>query len=132
MSEVKKGIELLVTTPNEVGTLGKLSATVAQAGIDFITMSAWGEGNQGYFKMLTSDNLKATQQLKSLGYQVDQKEVLLVEVDNKPGALAGLAKKIADAGINIDYCYGAGESDKVLLVFATQNNEKAYGVIKQV
>ena len=34
------------------------------------------------------------------------RDVLLVEIENTPGALAELTSKLGDEGINIEYCYG--------------------------
>ena len=133
MTEVKKGTELWVTTPDETGVLGKLSQTVAATGINIIAMTAYGQENKGYFRLLTTDNAKTRETLKAQGWQVDEKDVLLVEVSNKPSTLAPVAQKIANAGIDINHCYGtSADGNKVLLVFSTKDNEKAFGIISQV
>jgi hypothetical protein len=129
MPHVTKGKELLVTTPNEVGALGKVTGAVSAAGANFITLSAWGEKDKGCFRMLTSDNAKASAAVKKLGYATAETDVLMVNIGNKPGTLAPIAKKIGDAGIEINYCYATAWSDMAVLVLSTKNNDKASGII---
>ena len=129
MPQVNKGKELLVTTPNEIGALGKVTGAVSAAGANFITLSAWGEKDKGVFRMLTSDNVKSSAELKKLGYTITETDVLLVNLGNKPGTFSPLAKKIGDAGIEINYCYATAWSDMAVLVLSTKNNDKALGII---
>ena len=39
-------------------------------------------------------------------YEVETREVLRLELDNKPGTFAFVASRPANAGLNLDYCYG--------------------------
>ena len=129
MADVQKGKELWVTTPNEVGVLSKVSNAVSSANLNFVTLSAWGQEDKGYFRMLTSDNAKATTELKGLGYTVDEKDVLLVNVGNQSGALTPIAKKVSDMDVEINYCYGTAWGDKTVLVLSTKDNEKVYSAM---
>jgi hypothetical protein len=79
--------------------------------------------------MLTSDNAKAGAGLKKIGYEVDERDVLLINIGNKPGTLAPIAKKIGEAGIEINYCYATAWSDMAVLVLSTKNNDKVLSII---
>ncbi len=54
-------------------------------------------------------------------------EVIAVELENKPGAMADIAEKFGATGININYVYGSVSSQeaKCLFVFAPEDIELA-------
>jgi hypothetical protein len=65
-----------------------------------------------------------------LGVGIEERDVVEVEMPNKPGELQKVAKKIADAGINIEYMYGtAGKGKTPTCVFRTADDPKAIRVI---
>jgi hypothetical protein len=58
--------------------------------------------------------------------------VVEVEMPNKPGELQKVAKKIAEAGIDIEYMYGtAGKGKTPTCVFKTPDDQKAIRVINK-
>lgn len=52
----------------------------------------------------------------------DEREILIVEEASQPGALGQIARKIADAGVNLDLSY---VNDKGQLVLGVDDLEKA-------
>ncbi|GAH77111.1 unnamed protein product, partial [marine sediment metagenome] len=81
--------------------------------------------------LMTSDNKKAEKALKGIGYEVTTNNVVTVEIDDRIGAGAEVGALIGNAAIDIDYCYGtsAGRA-KVLLVFQTNDNKKAFETLR--
>jgi hypothetical protein len=65
------------------------------------------------------------------GTLVVETEVLLLEGSNKPGSLAQICRKLADARINIEYCYCATPPDarKGLLILRVNNARKAMKIL---
>ena len=53
-------------------------------------------------RMLTSDTDKAVSLLKDNEYLFDTLDVIAIELENKPGALAEVTEKFGQAGINTD------------------------------
>ncbi|GAB4341167.1 MAG: ACT domain-containing protein [Calditrichia bacterium] len=58
-------------------------------------------------RLYVSHPEKAEEVLKEYGYPVDSREVLRVNLPNRQGALMELTMKLGNAGINIEYLYGA-------------------------
>jgi hypothetical protein len=60
----------------------------------------------------------ALEVLKERGYTIEETPVLIIILENRPGALGSMAKTFAQAGININYVYGSALSgtDKSLFV----------------
>jgi len=126
MAKANKVNHLIVETPDEVGMMAKVCSAVSDAGVNIKALCAYVEDEKGYFMLLTDDNSKAEQALKSAGFGVSQEEVVAVELDNEIGAAKRMAKKLADAGVNLKKCYGStGNGTMALLVFNSSDNEKA-------
>ncbi len=134
MTHVRSGKQLYIQCPNEPGTFAKVGYVFANAGINIISMSAYGEGNKGYVWIVTENNQRSVDELRRLGYTVQENDVVLVEVENRPGTFAPIARILGDAHINIDNCYfttqptGGGTS---LCVFHTANNRQALALLQQ-
>ncbi|MBI9086522.1 MAG: ACT domain-containing protein [Desulfobacterales bacterium] len=66
-------------------------------------------------------------------YVFDIMPVIAVELENKPGALAALASKFGEEGININYVYGSVSSpkEKCLFVFCPEDIDLASTIFKE-
>jgi hypothetical protein len=130
MAKVTKVNHLLVETPDKVGMMAKVCAAISDAGVNIRAMSASARQRKGYFMLLTEDNSKAKEALKSAGFKVKEDEAVAVELENEVGAAKRMAQKLADAKVNLKYCYGStGNGTMALLVFNSNNNEKAINVL---
>lgn len=126
MAKATKVNHLIVETPDEVGMMAKVCSAISDAGVNIKAISAYVKEGKGQFMLLTDDNSKAEQALKSAGFSVSQEEAVAVELENELGAAKRMAKKLADAGVNLKYCYGStGDGKMALLVFNSNDNEKA-------
>jgi hypothetical protein len=60
--------------------------------------------------------------LESAGLEVrDERDVLVIDTEDRPGALAGAAQRIAATGVNIDFLYGV----RGRLIFGVDDFERA-------
>ena len=84
-------------------------------------------------RMITDNPHKALEVLGKAGYQVKIQEVIGMVLDNKPGILNRISRKLGDAGINIAYTYGSGFSDSeaALFIFKVSDIEKAQELFAQ-
>ena len=78
-------------------------------------------------RLLVEDTDKAIDILSREGYVFDIMPVIAIEIDNKPGMLAKMAKKFGEEGININYVYGSAlpSGEKSLFVFCPADIELA-------
>lgn len=126
MAKASKVNQLMVETPDEVGMMAKVCSAISDAGVNIRAISAYVKEGKGYFMLLTDDNSKAEEALESGGFSVSQEEAVAVELENEVGAAKRMAKKLADAGVNLKYCYGStGDGEMALMVFNSDDNEKA-------
>ncbi len=122
--------ELSVITRNEIGALSRMMSFLVNHGINVETIAGYSNymGDQGNLIFITNNNRKAVTELINNGYEeIAEKDVILVELENKPGALKNISEILALSKINIDYIYcttcSGGCSAKVVL--STPNNDMA-------
>lgn len=132
MAKARKVKEIGFTIPNKVRLLSEVTTAIAGAKVNITAICAYGMEGSAYFMLTTNSNAKAKKALAPLGVAIEEKDVIEVEVSDKPGELQKVAKKIADAGIDIEYMYGtAGSGKKETCIFLTSDNAKAVKVINK-
>jgi hypothetical protein len=74
---------------------------------------------------------KAKEALNTAKIRFSEEEVITLNLDNRPGALAEVAEKLAQSKINIRYAYAAAAEDsaKATLIVVVPNVNKALGVL---
>jgi len=83
-------------------------------------------------RLLVEDTDRAMDFLSKAGFTFDIMPVIALEIDNRPGSLAQMAKKFGEEGVNINYVYGsalAGDS-KSLFIFCPEDIELAAKIFK--
>ena len=120
----------IVDLAHKPGELAKATEAIAQKGINITAFSGATCGGSGSIAILTNDEMGTRKALGEAGYKVKELEVVTASIEDKPGALAQTARKLADAGVNIEAAMPTGMSGgKVTLAFATDNPAKARSVV---
>ena len=94
--------EIFVLLDNKPSTLGNLCTYLAEEEINIEAIGVFHDTAKIYVKNLN----KTVKLLQKLNYTIELRDVLLIDIENRPGALAEITTKLGDEGINIDYCYG--------------------------
>ena len=132
MAKAKKVKQLSFVMPNKVGLLSEITDVVASAKVNITAICAYGMGKKAYFMLLTENNAKAKKALGSFKARVEEEDVVTVELPNKTGEIQKIAKKIADAGIDVIYIYGTAGTGKLSIgVLKTDNDNKAIKAINK-
>lgn len=123
MAKAQMRKELDFETANEAGMLAKICENCGNAGTNIDAISGWVQENKAHFRLCTSDDAKAAEALKAMGLEVSEKEVVTLDVEDSPGKMAEVTKKIADAGVDLRYIYGsAGTPGQPAFVVLNSNN----------
>ena len=112
---MEKITELFVVVENRPGALGDLLGCLGREKINIEAIGLF----QDVAKLSVSDFEQAVKVLRQNNYQVEQREVLRLHLDNKPGSFAIVVSRLGAAGINIDYCYGTvgkGQKDASVIL----------------
>ncbi len=90
-----------VRLKNEPGALGRLAARLGAHGIDIRSLAAGAVGSFGCAVLSTNDDSAARDVLRRGRYLFVEGQTLNVGVEDRPGALAQMATRLGDAGVNI-------------------------------
>lgn len=132
MAKATKAKQLSFSLPNRPGLLSEITSAVAGAKVNITAICAYEMGETAYFVMNVDSNTKAKKALAAIGADVKEEDVVVVEMPNKVGELEKVAKRIADAGINIEYVYGTTSTGKTsTCIFKTADNKKTIRVINK-
>jgi hypothetical protein len=93
--------QFTVRVKNEPGALADLAQALADHGIDIRSVAAGGVGSMGCVVLSTNNDSAARQVLKRSRYSFAEGEVLTVAVEDQPGALARMTRRLADSGVNV-------------------------------
>jgi hypothetical protein len=122
--------DLTVVLRDRPGELARLGEVIGGAGVNIRGLAAFtGEGS-GIIHVLVDDDAvaRATEGLRGAGLGVaDEREVLVVDVVDRPGSLGELARELSEANVNIDLAYTTFGGIK--LVIATDDLESARAVL---
>lgn len=95
--------QLVVTAANRPGTLARVCETLAAGRINITGLDC--SGPQRQIRLLVSTPARAARVLQKAGVRARVENVVAVTLADRPGALGRLARKLARAGVNINYGY---------------------------
>jgi len=117
---------LTVVLQDRPGELARLGQAMGQAGVSIQGMSAMTGEGRGVIQLLFNDDSApaARRALEGAGMGVaDEREVLVIDVEDRPGSLGGLARALGEANVNIELAYTTFGGIK--LVIATDDMDSA-------
>ena len=92
---------IIVMARNEVGVIADISRVLADSSINIETIGVDSLGDKGSISLTTDDYDGALFALTAAGFKTVSDESLLVRLHDEPGALAKVAERLKQAGINI-------------------------------
>lgn len=97
--------EFTVHLPNRPGSLADLAERLAAVGINIEALAAIGIDASGTVKLIVDDEVQTRRLLEHNGLTFEERRVITTVLPNKPGSVAAMTRKLADAGMNIDAMY---------------------------
>lgn len=120
--------DFVLIPDDQPGVLARLGEACGSAGINIEAISAFTGGGKGVVHVLVGDAEHALAVLREAGLDVRAaRQVIVVDVADEPGALGLAARRLADAGVNIEQAYSASHNR---LVFAVDDHEAAKAALQ--
>ncbi|VVC01544.1 ACT domain protein [uncultured archaeon] len=112
--------QITLVVDDKVGVIADLSYLLGKTKINIEALSAEVQGGKGVINILVKDEAKATQVLKSNGYNVLSNEIIVIKIEDEPGALSEVSSKLQKANVSIKSLYlisrGDGQALDALIV----------------
>ena len=124
--------QLMIMVNNSIGSLAEVTSVISASGINLVALCAYEIGNKVAVMFITEDNNASKRLLEKQGFHVQEEEVILLSISNKPGALQVVTEKIAAAGISLRLIYGSvekkGPTSRIVII--ADNNLDVMMIIK--
>jgi hypothetical protein len=110
--------DLAVVLENRPGALARMGEVLGKAGVSIEGGGAWVVKGEGVAHFLFEDGAAARRALEAAGILVlDARDVLVQRLKQAvPGQLGMLARRMADAGVNIEVLYSDHANRLILVV----------------
>src|SRR5215208_2734450 len=104
-------VDLVIDIENAPGALAEVAAAISDAGVNIAAATCIGSGEQAELHILVphAGAAKHSLGISHLGVS-REREVVVVNVEDRPGVLADLTRKIARAGVDLDLVYVATQN----------------------
>ena len=122
--------QLSIFIENRSGTLIKVLDALKEANIQIIASTIADTAEYGIYRLICSEPMRACEELKKANIAVALSEVFAIEIDDQPGRAAEAVKVFSEAGISITYMYSFLLRGKGILIFRTDDKQKAIAVIE--
>lgn len=93
--------QLTVLVPNELGIAARLTACLAERGVNIEEIDVESVQDHGIVVLSVDRYDEALRALRDHGFRAITQDTLLVRLEDKPGALAAIAMRLKDAGLDL-------------------------------
>jgi hypothetical protein len=101
-------VDLVIDVENKPGALAQVAAAISDAGVNIAAATCVGPGERAELHILVPHAEAAKHSLALSQLAVSrEREVVVVDVEDRPGVLADLTRRIAKAGVDLDLVYVA-------------------------
>lgn len=123
--KVKRSQELLVELGDTVGSGARLFNKLKESDVNILANCCYQIEDRALFNIIPDDIERAKEVLGESNFKTTTKDILLVEMPNKPGALAEVLQKISEIGVSVSSAYATTTSkDQANVVLKTEDDGK--------
>ncbi len=103
--------DLVIDIENTPGALAQVAAAISDAGVNLAAATCIGSGERAELHILVP-HAEAVRHALAISHLAisREREVVVVDVEDRPGVLADLTRKIAGAGVDLDLVYVATQN----------------------
>jgi hypothetical protein len=121
----------LVEMENQPGALATVAEAIAKRGINIRNVAAAATGGGGRIAIVTEDDAGTRAALGDAGVRFTDAEIVAAPLRDQPGSLAQAARRLADAGVNIEAIMPMGMTGNEITVgFVTSDPAAARRILE--
>jgi hypothetical protein len=116
----------VIEAPHRPGELARIAEAIAAKGINITGLAATTIADKGAVAVLTNDEAGTRKALEDAGLRFTEHELVVATLDDRPGSLADTARRLGNAGVNIEFLMGTGVREgKVTVAIGTDDAQRA-------
>ena len=125
--------QLSIFLENRSGRLAEVTEILGRNAINIRALSLADTSDFGILRVIVNDPDKAAGILKKEGFTVSETEVMAVEVEDRPGGLAGVLKILSTESINVEYMYAFLEkrTENALIIFRIEEIGRTEAILRK-
>jgi len=122
--------QLLIQAEHKPGTLASICSEMAKKAVNITAIMA-AHDQPGGLRLVATPYTAARKVLDAMGLPYREEEAIAIRVSDRPGALGRATRKLADAGVNVQYAYGSivKGSDRALIILGVEDVAKAEKIL---
>jgi hypothetical protein len=126
------GKQLSVFMENKPGRLSQICNALAENDINIVAMSVHDTVDHAIVRLIVDQPTKALVILEEEGVYTITQDVVVLEIENKPGIISTIARKLFRADVNIEYAYctASKNQDFGCVVIKTKDAEQTYEILE--
>ncbi len=124
--------QLVLTLENRPGALAELTSALARVAVNIQAIAAPEAGPLGAVRLLVAQPETARKVLGELGLKWVEEDALAVRLTDRPGALGRVLRRLAGAGLQVNYLYGTIEkgSRRALVIVGVSDLARAARLVR--
>ncbi len=118
--------EFKVFVPNKPGELARVTEALANQAVNIRAIASEAADESMFFRIVTNDVATTEKAFRLAGLKYEANEIMSVELLDRPGELAKIARRLARAGVNVQSLYIlANKNGKTEIAMVVSDPEKA-------
>ena len=125
--------QLTVLAPNQPGQLALITEALAKYGVNIEDFDVESHGAEGLISLTVDKYDDALRALRDEGYRAVTQDTLLIRLEDKPGALATIALRLKESGLDLRSMHIVRRTGNVsIATLVADDNAKAAAILHDV
>jgi hypothetical protein len=120
--------EFKVYSENKRGELARIAEALAQSSVNIEAIASEDSHPMSFLRIVTNDARTAEKALSRAGYKYEERNIVVIDLIDRPGELWKLAKRMSRIGVNIESIYLL---EKARVAIVVDKPEKAMKLLKE-
>lgn len=116
--------QFLVFGEDHVGELARVAEALAQNAINVRGLATDRCDGRPTVHVVTDDEASTRSALRNAGFRFEESEVVVIDLMDRPGEIAKVARRAATAGVNIDSVFLIGKKGTPVSIVLTTGDRK--------
>ena len=103
--------EFKVFVMDRPGELARVTDALANAAVNIRAVASEARHDSSFLRVVTNDVATTEKALRGTGFKYEMSEIMTLDLVDRPGELAKVAKRLSRAGINVHSLYLLGSKN---------------------